>query len=172
MRDKGANVASYLIVRLRNLARDRNVDMQFMRRRYAIERLLARPGRAPALVGDRVSGGLPPAGRSSGRAIRPHRAVEGIHARSLREVLEQRRIMGIPKFVRANGINWELGRLGISPDSPPTTETRCQICVLRHKWRKIKRSVDLAQKKAQNRDSFLIFSFAPYIAHNSSINGL
>ncbi len=42
MRDKGANLAASLFARLGNLARSRNVDMQFMLRRYAIERLLAR----------------------------------------------------------------------------------------------------------------------------------
>lgn len=47
MRDKGANLAASLFSRLRNLARDRNIDMQFMLRRYAIERLLARLEASP-----------------------------------------------------------------------------------------------------------------------------
>lgn len=47
MRDKGANVAASVFARLRNLARDRNVDMQYMLRRYAIERLLARLAASP-----------------------------------------------------------------------------------------------------------------------------
>lgn len=42
MRDKGANLAASLFARLGNLARGRKLDMQFMLRRYAIERLLAR----------------------------------------------------------------------------------------------------------------------------------
>ncbi|MEQ1928968.1 MAG: nucleotidyl transferase AbiEii/AbiGii toxin family protein [Parvularculaceae bacterium] len=47
MRDKGANLAASLFARLRVLARDRNVDMQFVLRRYAIERLLARLEASP-----------------------------------------------------------------------------------------------------------------------------
>lgn len=47
MRDKGANLAASLFARLRGLARERNVDMQFMLRRYAIERLLARLEASP-----------------------------------------------------------------------------------------------------------------------------
>lgn len=42
MKDKGAILAASLFARLGILARSRNVDMQFMLRRYAIERLLAR----------------------------------------------------------------------------------------------------------------------------------